>query len=95
MVRTKYLLNYRSDIHYYHMSDEIKNLSGKESIPKFIGLAEAAKLSGLSHAHLRRFVANGRIWGIKIGRDWMTTEKAIRDYLATNPKPGPKSKLDS
>ena len=77
------------------MSDEPKNKPDETAAPEYIGLAEAAKICGLSHSHLRLFIRKGRIWGTKMGRDWMTTEQAIRDYLATNPKPGPKSKLDS
>lgn len=55
-----------------------------------IGLAEAAELSGLSHSHLRLLVRQGKIWGQKIGRDWLTTEAAIQTYLATERRPGRK-----
>ena len=57
---------------------------------ELISLAEAARISGLSHSHLRLLVRQGKVWGTKIGRDWLTTEEAIRAYLATERKPGPK-----
>jgi hypothetical protein len=56
-----------------------------------ISLNTAAKLSGLSTSHLRLLVRQNDIWGRKIGRDWFTTEQAVREYLARDHKPGPKS----
>lgn len=61
-----------------------------EAAQKLISLAEAAELSGLSSGHLRLLVRRGKIWGTKIGRDWVTTEQAVREYLATDRRPGPK-----
>ena len=55
-----------------------------------IPLSQAAALSGLSMSHLSLLIRKGELWGIKIGRDWLTTEKAVRDYLAKGLKPGPK-----
>ena len=45
-----------------------------------ITLPEAARVSGLSHDHLRRLAGRGDLWAKKIGRDWMTTERAIKEY---------------
>lgn len=56
-----------------------------------ISLAQASQISGLSHSHLRLLVRQGKIKATKIGRDWLTTEAAVRDYLATERKPGPKT----
>jgi hypothetical protein len=72
------------------------NSSGKGSqdnwsLPEnLITLKKAAKLSGLSASHLRLLVRQEQIWGTKIGRDWFTTEQAVREYLARDHKPGPK-----
>lgn len=60
------------------------------SFDELIPLNEAAKLSGLSHDHLRRLAGQGDIWAKKIGRNWVTTEAAVREYLARNRKTGPK-----
>ena len=57
---------------------------------ELIPLREAAKLSGLSRSHLRKLVREGDIAGIKIGRDWLTTEKAVQEYMARDRRPGPK-----
>ena len=62
---------------------------------ELITLHEAAKLSGLSPNHLRRLVSEGDIWGRRLGRDWFTTEKAVKEYLARDRRPGPKSKGES
>lgn len=56
-----------------------------------ISLKEAAEISGLSHDHLRRLAGKGDLWAKKIGRDWVTTEKAVREYLARDRRPGPKT----
>jgi excisionase family DNA binding protein len=58
---------------------------------ELITLPEAAKLSGLSHSHLRKLVRTGEIWGKRFGQTWVTTEKAVRAYLARNRRPGPKT----
>ena len=62
---------------------------------ELISLREAAKLSGLSQGHLPLLIRDGELWGTKIGRNWVTTEKAVRDYLARGRRPGPKQKKGS
>ena len=57
-----------------------------------ITLPVAAQISGLSHDHLRRLAGSGDLWARKIGRDWMTTEKAVREYLSQKRNPGRKKK---
>lgn len=59
---------------------------------KLMSLAEAAKLSGLTHDHLRRIAREGKLEATKIGRDWLTTSEALKAYLATERKPGRKPK---
>ena len=57
-----------------------------------ISVTEASKLSGLTTGHLRKLLREGQIEGVKIGRNWLTTEEAIQQYLQQNIKPGPKPK---
>jgi len=57
---------------------------------ELISIDKAAKLSGLSSGHLRLLISRGDVWGIKVARNWVTTEQAVREYLARNRKPGPK-----
>ena len=69
--------------------------SGREQgIPKLddlISLQKAAKLSGLSPGHLRLRIREGELWGTKIGRNWVTTEQAVREYKArAKPRGRPK-----
>jgi hypothetical protein len=60
-----------------------------------ISLKEAAETSGLSPNHLRLLVSHGELWGKKIGRNWVTTLKAVNAYLARDRRPGPKTKKNS
>ena len=55
-----------------------------------LSLQKAAELSGLSASHLRLLVRKRELWGIKFGRNWVTTAQAVNDYLAREHKPGPK-----
>lgn len=57
---------------------------------QLISIDQAAKLSGLSSGHLRLLISRGDVWGIKVARNWVTTEQAVREYLARDRKPGPK-----
>ena len=62
------------------------------SLDKLIPLRKAAELSGLSTSHLSHLIREGELWGTKMsGRNWFTTEEAVREYLARDVKPGPKS----
>lgn len=57
-----------------------------------ITLEQAAELSGLTSRHLRNLAQRNAIWAKKLGRNWFTTEQAVREYLARERKPGPKPK---
>ena len=70
-----------------------KNSGIGETTPSardLISLKKAAELSGLSPSHLRLLVSSGEVWGMKIGRNWVTTAQAVNEYLARNIRPGPK-----
>jgi excisionase family DNA binding protein len=47
-----------------------------------LSLREAAARTGLSASHLRLLVRTGRIEAQRIGSYWLTTEAAVRAYLA-------------
>lgn len=57
---------------------------------QLISTLEAAEISGFTQRHVRHLLRTGEIWGQKLGRDWFTTSKAVREYLARDRKPGPK-----
>ncbi len=59
-------------------------------IEDLITLADASEISGLSAGHLNHLVRNKKLWGIKLGRNWFTTQKALEEYLSSKRKPGPK-----
>lgn len=64
-------------------------------LDELIPLSLAAEICGLSPHHLRLLVARGDIWGVKVGRNWVTTKEAIREYIARDRRPGPKPKAAS
>jgi len=64
----------------------------KPSINELITLRQASEFSGLTTSHLRRLLGKQKVWGKKFGGTWLTTEYAMKTYLASNPRPGPKSK---
>ena len=69
---------------------------GKDNQPKMddlIPLSKAAEISGFTQEHLALLIRQGNLWGEKMGSPiWFTTEKAVREYLARDRKPGPKPK---
>ena len=72
--------------------DSKDNISEQPRLNDLISLHEASKLSGLSHDHLRRLAGQGKLWAKKIGRNWVTTEQAVREYLSLERRSGPKKK---
>ena len=72
------------------MNGSRKGTADQPRLEELISLDQAAKLSGLTADHLRRLVREGDLWGKKIGRNWVTTEQAVREYLARDRRPGPK-----
>lgn len=73
------------------MSDKNNNEEiGQPGTDDLISLSVASRLCGLSPDHLRRLAGRGDLKAKKIGRDWLTTMRAIEEYLARNRRPGPK-----
>ena len=71
------------------MPDDASDAVSKDDANHLISLAEAAELTDLSHRHIRLLVRQRKIWGTKIGRNWVTTETAVREYLEIERKTGP------
>ena len=59
---------------------------------ELISLAVAAKKAGLTPKYLRDIAEKGRLQAKKIGRDWVTTEAAVEEYLKTRKFVYPKGK---
>ena len=73
------------------MSDQDENAEiSQTGLDELISLNVASKLSGLSPDHLRRLAGRGDLRAKKIGRDWLTTMRAVGEYLARDRRPGPK-----
>jgi hypothetical protein len=52
-----------------------------EKIDKYITLREASLISGYNSDYLSSLIRSGRIYGKKVGKNWLTTEADIRKYL--------------
>lgn len=75
------------------MSGQVaKQNSNQPNIKDLITFEEAARLSGFTDRHLRKLAGENKIWAIKLGRNWFTTEQAMKEYLAKDRKTGPKPK---
>ncbi len=72
-----------------------RNNSEQPKLDDLISVRAASELSDLSQSYIRRLVSQGDIWGMKLGRNWVTTEKAVGEYLTQDRKPGPKPKKSS
>ena len=79
-------------VQFIHMPDQTPEKDSQPKLNELIPLTKAAEISGLSQSHLSLIIRKGEMWGIKIGRNWVTTEKAVREYTARDRRPGPKSK---
>lgn len=77
------------------MTEYLMTSDDQPNLGELITLSEAAELSGFTTRHLRHLAVNGEIWAKKLGRNWFTTAQAVREYLARERKPGPKSKQKS
>jgi excisionase family DNA binding protein len=74
------------------MSNQEPDPIGQQpDLKDLITFGEAARLSGFTDRHLRKLASEKQLWAIKLGRNWFTTAQAVKDYLAKNRKPGPKS----
>lgn len=65
----------------------------EELLADLISISEASTLSGLSADHLRRLVEKKAIWGLKIGRIWVTTRQAVEEYSSQKHPRGRKPKI--
>ena len=50
---------------------------------QYISLKKASEISGYHPDYLSFLIRKERILGRKVGRDWLTTEEAIKSYLLT------------
>lgn len=76
------------------MSDNRIEDDDQPRLDELIPLSKAAEICGLSQPHLALLARQDELWATKIGRNWVTTQAAINEYLARNRRPGPKSKPD-
>ncbi len=76
----------------YHYPVQIFTGMAQQREP-LLTLAQAGEMAGLAPVTLRMLVAQGRIPGQKIGRDWLVAPSDVRTYLKTRRPPGRPSKV--
>ncbi len=52
-----------------------------ESLKKIINLSEAAKMSGYTQDYLGYLIRTGEMKGKKLGRNWVTTQEELNNYI--------------
>ena len=75
-----------------HQEQNSGELENEPRLDELLSLSEAAKQTGISASHLRLLVRRNEVWGMKMGRNWVTTKAAVEQYLAQEHKTGPKPK---
>lgn len=65
-----------------------------DALALVISAREAAEMLGLSQAQVTYLLRHSTIYGKKVGREWVTTVDAVQLYKSSNPKPGPKPRLE-
>ena len=48
---------------------------------ELLALAQAARRYGLAPDSLKKYAQKSRLEAVKLGRNWFTTDKAVRKYL--------------
>ena len=65
------------------------------AVGELISLAQAAEIADLSQRYLGIIAASGRLRAKKIGRNWVTTQAAVEEYLKTRKFIYPKDETPS
>ena len=61
-------------------------------VSELLTVKQASDMTKMSREHLALLMRTGKLWGVKLGRDWYTIQEALDAYLAQNNRPGPKRK---
>lgn len=64
---------------------------------KLITVTDASRIEingeSLSTRQIQRLIQDGKMAGIRVGRHYITSRQAVRDYLNTERHPGPKGAM--
>ena len=58
------------------------------SVDEFIDLRTASKLAAIAPVTLRTQAEKGRLWAIRLGGRWVTTQERLQQYLDSRTKMG-------
>jgi len=59
------------------------NPNSNNDSDELIALSEAAQRYGFTAAYLRELAERGRLTARKIGRNWVTTPRAVEEFIAS------------
>ncbi len=59
-----------------------------DPLKDYISTKEASKEFGLSAEHIARLAQKGIVEARKIQRDWLVYVPSLKEYIASNPRPG-------
>lgn len=76
------------------MSDSKEQSFLKAADENLISVLEAARYSKLTPVYVRSMLRQGRIHGVKKGRDWFTTQEAMQAFLDSDRRIGRPKKED-
>jgi excisionase family DNA binding protein len=57
-------------------------------LSEYITTRQASERYSLAPASIRQLLIDGRLPGVKMGRDWLLTPASVEAYLAGRRKPG-------
>jgi excisionase family DNA binding protein len=59
---------------------------------EWITTVDAARILGVTIAHVSNLLRRGKLIGRKFGRSWMVSKASVEAYASSYRKPGPKPK---
>ncbi len=59
-----------------------------ESIDDYVSTKQAGEMAGLSQRHIDYLARNGIVKARRVGAYWLVYLPSLKQYLASNPRPG-------
>ena len=81
------ILNYAEDgsLSSVEVLDATRRYSASQlaacSVDEFIDLKKASEISGIAPVTLRAQADKGRLWAIRLARQWLTTRERLQQYI--------------
>jgi excisionase family DNA binding protein len=76
------------------LCDIVSFRRGIQAMAKILTLEEAAEMLSFTPTHTRKLLREGRIPGVKIGREWRINEDELLNLTRKNPRPAQTEKSE-